>query len=193
MLDAWINAEVPVAMEVAGDRKMVPPVVMKSTTWGTPPTGNNAPACTIDSPAGNTSIDEGQSVSYAGSATDSDGTIASWSWTFAGGTPGSASVEEPSWSFDLYTAGVYTHDRITATDNGDSTATRSRPGTVQITVNCVSGVNNAPVANDDSYSVDQDTVLNIAASGVLGKTVMPMVTITAAVQLSRAANGIATL
>jgi hypothetical protein len=37
MLDAWINAEVPVAMMVAGDRKMVPPVVMASTTWGSPP------------------------------------------------------------------------------------------------------------------------------------------------------------
>jgi hypothetical protein len=37
MLEAWINAEVPVAMEVGGDRKMVPPVVMASTTWGTLP------------------------------------------------------------------------------------------------------------------------------------------------------------
>jgi len=33
MLEAWINAEVPVAIEVAGDRKMVPPVVMASTSW----------------------------------------------------------------------------------------------------------------------------------------------------------------
>jgi hypothetical protein len=41
MLDAWVNAEVPVAMEVASDRKMVPPVIMASTTWGTPPTGNS--------------------------------------------------------------------------------------------------------------------------------------------------------
>jgi hypothetical protein len=34
MLEAWINAEVPVAIEVAGDRKMVPPVEMASTSWG---------------------------------------------------------------------------------------------------------------------------------------------------------------
>jgi hypothetical protein len=33
MLDAWINAEVPVAIEVAGDRKMVPPVVMAAARW----------------------------------------------------------------------------------------------------------------------------------------------------------------
>lgn len=35
MLEAWINAEVPVAMEVAGDRKMVPPVVMATAQWNT--------------------------------------------------------------------------------------------------------------------------------------------------------------
>jgi hypothetical protein len=34
MLEAWINAEVTVAMEVAGDRKMVPPIVMSTTNWG---------------------------------------------------------------------------------------------------------------------------------------------------------------
>jgi hypothetical protein len=33
MLEAWINAEVPVAIEVAGDRKMVPPVVMATANW----------------------------------------------------------------------------------------------------------------------------------------------------------------
>ena len=39
MLEAWINAEVPVAIEVAGDHKMVPPVVMATTSWslGLPP------------------------------------------------------------------------------------------------------------------------------------------------------------
>jgi hypothetical protein len=33
MLEAWINADVPVAIEVAGDRKMVPPVVMATASW----------------------------------------------------------------------------------------------------------------------------------------------------------------
>ena len=42
MLEAWINAEVPVAMEVGGDRKMVPPVMMASTTWGGLPGGTPA-------------------------------------------------------------------------------------------------------------------------------------------------------
>ncbi|MDH3924200.1 MAG: hypothetical protein OET41_06290 [Xanthomonadales bacterium] len=34
MLNTWINAEVPAAMEVAGDHKMVPPVLMASINWG---------------------------------------------------------------------------------------------------------------------------------------------------------------
>ena len=38
MLEAWINAEVPVAIEVGGDRKMVPPVVMATVSWGSTPT-----------------------------------------------------------------------------------------------------------------------------------------------------------
>lgn len=186
MLDAWINAEVPVAMEVAGDRKMVPPVVMKSTTWGTPPTGNNAPSCTIDSPATDTSVNEGQTVSYAGTAMD-DGTIASWSWTFAGGTPGSASVEDPG-AVSYNTAGVYA-TTFTATDDGGLSCT---PATVQITVNTVGG-NNVPVANNDSYSIDQDTVLNIAAPGVLGNDSDGDNEPLTAVQLSGAGNGVATL
>lgn len=33
MMEAWINAEVPVAIEVAGDRRMVPPVVMATAAW----------------------------------------------------------------------------------------------------------------------------------------------------------------
>jgi len=48
MLEAWINAEVPVAIEVNGDRKMVPPVIMASTTWGTPPGGDNTPPVAND-------------------------------------------------------------------------------------------------------------------------------------------------
>jgi hypothetical protein len=48
MLEAWINAEVPGAMPVGGDRKMVPPYVMKSVTWGTV-TGNTPPVAANDS------------------------------------------------------------------------------------------------------------------------------------------------
>jgi hypothetical protein len=126
-------------------------------------------------------------VNYAGTATDSDGTIASWSWTFAGGTPGSASVEDPG-AVIYSTAGVYTTTFI-ATDDGGLSCT---PATVQITVNTVGG-NNVPVASNDSYSMDQDTVLNVAAPGVLGNDSDGDNDPLTAVQLSGALNGVATL
>ncbi|MGY5850431.1 Ig-like domain-containing protein, partial [Salegentibacter sp. F14] len=43
----------------------------------------------------------------------------------------------------------------------------SNVATVNITVNAVTPPNTAPVANDDSYAVDQDDVLNVTAPGVL--------------------------
>jgi hypothetical protein len=50
MLDAWINAEIdaPEVLEVGGDRNMVPPVLMKTVTWGDVG-GNTAPVATDDS------------------------------------------------------------------------------------------------------------------------------------------------
>jgi hypothetical protein len=161
MLEAWVNAEVPVAMTVGGDKKMVPPVVMASATWGAPPTGNNTPTCTIDTPTGDVVITEGDSINYAGTATDSDGTIASYVWAFNGGSPASSNVEDPG-NVSYTTAGTYTTS-FSATDDGGASCT---PATVQVTVNAV-GVNNPPVAADDNYSTDQDTALNVPAPGVL--------------------------
>ena len=128
MLEAWINAEVPVAMEVGGDRKMVPPVVMASITWGTPP-GNSVPTCSIDTPAGDTTIIKGGSISYAGTATDSDGTIASYSWTFPGGSPASSTAEVPV-SVSYSTSGIY-ETIFTATDDRGASCANA---TVTITV-----------------------------------------------------------
>lgn len=120
MLQAWINADVdlPEVMSVGGDKKMVPPVVMTSATWGAPPTGNTPPTCSIDSPASAVAINEGDSVNYAGTATDSDGTIASYSWSFPGGSPASSAVENPG-NVSYGAAGVYT-TTFSATDDGDA-------------------------------------------------------------------------
>ncbi len=187
MLEAWINAEVPVAMTVGGDKKMVPPVVMASATWGTPPTGNTPPTCSIDTPAGDVTINEGDSVGYAGTATDSDGTIAGYSWSFVGGSPAASGVEDPG-SVSYATAGTYTTS-FTATDDGGASCT---PVGIQVTVNAVGG-NNAPVAGDDSYSTDQDAPLNVAAPGVLGNDNDPDGDPITAVLDSGAANGVAIL
>ncbi|HEY3662361.1 MAG TPA: galactose oxidase-like domain-containing protein [Chthoniobacterales bacterium] len=53
------------------------------------------PKGSISSPATDVSISPGQSVNFAGSATDPDGTVTSYSWVFPDGTPASSSVPTP--------------------------------------------------------------------------------------------------
>ena len=53
------------------------------------------PKGSITSPATDLIISPGQSVSFAGSATDPDGTVTSYSWLFPGGAPPSSSVPAP--------------------------------------------------------------------------------------------------
>jgi hypothetical protein len=134
MLEAWINAEVPVAMVVGDDRRMAPPVLMASASWGAPPTGNTPPTCTIDTPSGDVTIGEGDSVTYAGTATDSDGTIAGYAWNLPGGSPVSSTAEDPD-SVTYDTAGVYTAS-FTATDDAGASCA---PATIQVTVTAVGG------------------------------------------------------
>jgi len=53
------------------------------------------PKGTISSPATDLVISPGQSVNFAGSATDADGTVTSYSWIFPDGAPPSSSVPSP--------------------------------------------------------------------------------------------------
>jgi hypothetical protein len=54
-----------------------------------PPKGN------ITSPTGDLTISPGQSVNFAGSATDPDGTVSSYSWIFPDGIPEASSLPSP--------------------------------------------------------------------------------------------------
>ena len=145
MLEAWINAEVnlPEVLTIGGDKKMAPPVVMATASWGVQPTGNNEPVCQIDTPAGNVTVDKDQSVNYTGTVTDSDGSIAGINWDFPGGTPASSANEDPG-NVSYSTAGTYTAS-LTATDNEGASCS---PVSVQITVN------GAPVACSSYTSRD---------------------------------------
>jgi len=165
MLDAWINAEVPVAMEVAGDRKMVPPVVMKSTTWGTPPTGNNAPVAVDD----NYSTNQDTQLNVAAPGVllnDSDNDNDPLTAVLVSGVSNGSLTLNADGSFSYTPNSGYTGADSFIYKASDG-STQSADATVNITVNAVGG-NNAPVANDDSYSMDQGTSLNVNAPGVLG-------------------------
>jgi hypothetical protein len=65
-------------------------VHLSATPNDLPPKGS------IDSPAGDLTIVEGDSVNFAGSATDPDNAIAAYSWIFPEGTPASAHAK-PVW------------------------------------------------------------------------------------------------
>ena len=71
----------------------VPSVARFVRLVSTPP--NQAPVATITTPAGNVTVNPGQTVSFSGAGTDSDGSISAYSWTFPGGVPGSSSVATP--------------------------------------------------------------------------------------------------
>lgn len=74
----------------------------------------SAPTATITSPAQDTTINAGDSVTFQGQALDSDGTIASYAWNFNGGAV-NVTVQNPG-SVQFNTVGTYTVT-FTVTDN----------------------------------------------------------------------------
>jgi hypothetical protein len=152
MLEAWINAEVvhgnpdvPEALEVGGDRKMVPPIVMNSTTWGTPPTGgsNEAPVAVND----NYSINEGDTLNdnVLANDTDADGDELTASLVSDASTGTLTLNSNGSFS---YTPDGSSNDSFTYFAH-DGTAD-SNVATVSITVNAVGGGTDAGVAAIDT-------------------------------------------
>jgi galactose oxidase-like protein/PKD domain-containing protein len=89
---------------------------------------NQAPTASIDSPASNVTVNPGGSVAFSGSGSDSDGTIASYAWTFTGGSPAASSLASPSVTYS--TPGSY-QAVLQVTDNGGlASATVARTITV---------------------------------------------------------------
>jgi hypothetical protein len=82
---------------------------------------NQAPTATITSPAGNVTRNPGQSVAFAGTGSDPDGTITAYSWTFPGGSPASSSQANAG-NVTYSTPGTYTAT-FRVTDNGGLTST----------------------------------------------------------------------
>src|SRR5437773_1930116 len=81
---------------------------------------NQAPTATITSPGSDVTLSAGQSVLFAGTGSDPDGTIAAYSWSFPGGNPGSSSVASPG-NVTYSTPGTYVAS-FTVTDNGGLTS-----------------------------------------------------------------------
>ncbi|HWT02954.1 MAG TPA: Ig-like domain-containing protein [Pyrinomonadaceae bacterium] len=118
------------------------------------PVANDDAATVAEDSVGNT-------INVLGNDADADGdTLAIISVTQGAG--GSVGNNGNSVSYtpnpDFFGSDSFTY---TVTDGNGNFATAT------VTVN-VTNVNDAPVANDDSYSMNQDTTLNVPAPGVLG-------------------------
>ncbi|MDH3208737.1 MAG: PKD domain-containing protein, partial [Gemmatimonadota bacterium] len=104
---------------------------------------NQAPTATIDSPSGNVTVQVGAAVNFSGTASDSDGTVASHAWTFGDGS-GSNQADPGAHSYSAEGSYTVTY-RVT-----DNDGLQSAPATRTITVNAAA--NQAPTATIDSPS-----------------------------------------
>jgi len=89
---------------------------------------NQAPVATIVSPAGNVTVNPGGTVPFSGNGTD-DGSVTAYSWTFAGGVPGSSTVATPG-SVSYSTPGSYAASFTVTDDKGLASAPATRTVTV---------------------------------------------------------------
>ena len=97
----------------------------------TPAPGDQPPTGTITSPASDVTITVGQSVFFAGSGTDPDGTITAYSWSLPGGNPSTSSLATPG-DVIYNTPGTFAAT-LTVTDNAG--LTDPNPPSRKITVN----------------------------------------------------------
>lgn len=133
-------------------------VVSNAPNCGTQPPANRPPVATITAPASNVTVARGGAVDFAGSGSDPDGNPLTYSWTFNGATPASATVADPA-PVTFSTAGTFT---VTFTVRDSLGATASATRTVTVTAP------NPPVVNANSYTAVRGSTLTVAAPGVLG-------------------------
>jgi len=90
---------------------------------------NQPPSAAITSPSADVTINPAQSVFFSGTGSDSDGSIASYSWSFPGGLPSSSSDAVPG-NVIYALPGTYVASFV-VTDNAGAV---SQPATRTITV-----------------------------------------------------------
>ena len=117
---------------------------------GTP--ANQAPTATIDSPSSNMTINPGGSISFAGSGSDPDGNVASYAWTFDGGSP-AASTEAAPGAVTYSTPGSYSASLIVTDDDDDASVAATRTITVaDFSLSGTPASRSVPPGADTTYS-----------------------------------------
>jgi hypothetical protein len=149
--DGFTNTEEIDALTFPGNASDVP---QTQPPPNQAPTANAGPNQTVTAGSGGTA-----SVTLNGNgSSDPDGETLTYSWTWSSG--GSASGVSPTVSLS---AGSYNITLSVSDGNGGSDT-----DIVVVTVNAFTPANTAPVAVNDSYSVDAGATLGVTAPGVLG-------------------------
>jgi len=146
------------------------PSVAKIVQISPAPT-DQPPVGTITSPSSDPTIVVGQSISYAGTGSDADGTISAYSWNFPGGVPTTSNLANPG-SVTYSNTGTYITS-LTVTDNQGTTDPKPPTRTVTVT----SGPNFSISIPTASQSIIQGgsasyTATVTPASGFTGNVVL---------------------
>ena len=144
-------------VDANGVPSVAPFVRVASNTTNQPPRGR------IDAPAGDVTIGAGQSVNFAGSATDTDGAVSAYRWIFPGGSPATSTSATPG-NVTFSTPGTY-YVSLTVTDNqgGTDPSPPVRVITVQSATLTASFTNPA-----EGATVDGTVSVGMSASGAGG-------------------------
>jgi len=122
--------------------------------------GNQLPKGTITQPAGNVTIQAGQSVTFAGSGLDPDGAISRFSWIFPDGSPDASTAQNPG-PVTFPSPGTYVTSLTVLDSLGDNDPS---PPTRTVTVTATS--NQAPTANPGGpYSGTTGQAIQFNGSG----------------------------
>jgi hypothetical protein len=129
--------------------------------------GNNTPqnAAPTANAGEDQAVDEQTTVTLSGAGTDTDGSIASYSWSQTSGT--SATLSNASSANASFTAPDISADetlsfRLTVTDNDGASST----DTINISVKSLNLVNQVPTANAGTdQTVDEQTTVTLSGTG----------------------------
>src|SRR3989454_2193477 len=124
---------------------------------------NQLPQGQITSPSGDVTVSAGQSVTFAGSGTDADGSITGYRWIFPGGSPATSTSATPG-AVTFSTPGTY-YVSLTVTDNQG--ATDPSPPTRVITVQTAT-LTASFTTPADGATVKDTVNVGMAASGGTG-------------------------
>ncbi len=124
---------------------------------------NQPPRGTINLPAGDVTISAGQSVSFAGSGTDANGSVTAYRWIFPGGSPATSISATPG-SVTFGTPGTY-YVSLTVTDSQGTTDPSPPVRVITVQSATLTASFTSPA---DGATVSGDVNVGMGASGASG-------------------------